>query len=220
MKKSVKKSRPEACLPKTAYQFRKSKVIDSCLEYFQDYEQLKPYMPYIHSHVLDPENQRDVVLIQISIGVTGGNYGVFVPVSIVDPYADDVVNYAGDKFSLMDLSALFNAYFWDQGADPGFKVNAIRDNLINKNLIEWIAHSNAFQITARGRQFVEKQLEFHATVDRPVYVLEMFYPHRNNVTEFRERRSFTELQRKIVPYKDCTDPIYDEIVRQVRESHL
>ena len=217
-REAAKRINVEDLVPKTKYQRESNELYDICAQHYT-YEEIQQFIGLVFSTVRT-RLTTGVVSIQVYIGPAGGNYGVFVPVSAVDPHADDVVNYTGDKFSLMDLSALFNAYFWDQGADPGFKVSIIRDNLMNKSLVEWVEHSNTFQITTRGRQFVEKQLEFHATVYRPKKVIEMFYPPRGSVSETRTRRELTDKHWKIVPYKDCTDPIYDEIVRQVRESHL
>lgn len=172
--------------------------------------------------------RKNVVAIQVSIGPSGGYYGVWVPVADIDPDIDFITLYNGPKFSLMDLSALFNKYFREEGFEPGFYVDCNRDSLRLKGLVEWVPPrfpgdteppSNSFRLTDRGRAKAESLLEYHSKVYRRMEPAEMFFPRPGGVKRCQERRVLSERQQSLKPYGDCQSLIYDEIEREVRASH-
>lgn len=129
------------------------------------------------------EIDQDVVLIQVATSyVKGAGAGIFVPARIIDQSVRDIHLYVGDKFTLDDLSALFNLYLRDQGYTPGFYVDPDRDGLRLKMLAVCVDPRREFQITDQGRAFVEEMLEFHSTVFRPARYEEMYYPVYSGIT--------------------------------------
>lgn len=226
--------RIEQTLPLTEYsrlgneEFSVYKKI--CLRYMTE-EELEPYTPTLRFTIrndLKNHVRKNVVAIQVSIGPSGGYYGVWVPVADIDPDIDFITLYSGPKFSLMDLSALFNKYFREEGFDPGFHVDCNRDSLRLKGLIEWVPPrfpgdteppSNTFRLTDRGRAKAESLLEYHSKVYRRIEPAEMFFPRPGGVKLQRERGVLSERQQSLKPYGDCQSLIFDEIEREVRASH-
>lgn len=216
-------------IPLTKWQREMKEIYAACAEHVA-HEDLQPYMPTIFSEMRKHARarfNREVVLIQVGIGSSGGYIGVFVPLSVVDPEVDDITLYSGDKFSLMDLSALFNAYFHDLDYDPGFYVDIQRDSLRLKGMTEYVPPRfpgdtepgyNTIRITDYGRRFIEKMLEFHEAIYRPLQRGEMFFPQEEGVkyTGKRRRNPLSSEQSQRTPYADCHDLRFDAIERAVR----
>lgn len=216
-------------IPRTKWQHEMKEIYAVCAEHYT-HKELRPYMPIIFDEIQKHARvrfNREVVLIQVGIGPSGGQASVFVPLSVVDLEIDDITLYTGDKLSLMDLSALFNAYFHDLGYDPGFYVNIQRDSLRLKGMTEYIPPRfpgdtepgyNTIQIASRGKRFVEKMLEFHEAIYRPVYYEDAFFPEESDVkyTSKRRRMPLKESNLARAPYGDCNDLRFDAIEREVR----
>ena len=139
----------------------------------------------------------DAVLIQVATSsVYGAGAGVFVPADIIDQSIDNIMMYTGDKFTLDDLSALFNLYFRDLGLDPGFYIDPDRDGLRLKMLAQCYDPRRPFRITDQGRAFVEELLEYHSTVFRPFRYEDMYYPVYSGIVAkgARERRELRDYE--------------------------
>lgn len=126
----------------------------------------------------------NVPLIQVEIKPDGGHESVFVSPEHVSMRAE--IDPDCDLLSPTDMAALFNAYFrfcvGDPEAlyDPGFEVSLKRHKLLALGLVAKVGRSH--YPTDEGKEFIEKMLEFHTTVFRPIRYEETFLPLPDNRT--------------------------------------